>query len=79
MLVNARFYVQSISKHAQMTHTAVVLMPVLKATEDNISWSKYTPSGKIEMNVSNETGAAAWFESMLGKDIAITFEEATTE
>ena len=71
--VNARFYVSKITKHAQNTNIAVTLQPVIRNTADNIAWSKYTPSGLFEMSVSKETDAADWFESMLGKDIAITF------
>ena len=78
MSVAARFYVSEIRK----TPTPVIgvtLMPVVRSTpldgaEGNKSWSKYTPSGKIELNVS-EGNAADWFESMLGKDVAITFDE----
>jgi len=73
MAVSARFFVQQITKNAS-GYIGVQLMPAIK-DEVNKDWSKYTPSGKIEMNVSPETPAAAWFESMLGKDVAITFEE----
>jgi hypothetical protein len=80
MAVKAQFFVHTITKHAQMTHIAVTLMPVVRAkplpgSEANTDWAKYTPSGKIEMNVSTESGAAEWFESKLGKDVSITFDD----
>lgn len=71
--VHARFYVHQITKNAT-NYTSVTLLPAVRG-KDNADWSKYTPSGKIDMNVSGETAAAAWFESMLGKDVSITFEE----
>lgn len=78
MSVSARFYVQQITKNAS-GYTNVVLAPVVRASglpgaDDNKSWAHYTPSGKIEMSVSPDTGAGAWFEEMLGKDVAITFD-----
>lgn len=73
MSVQARFYVSQIVKNAS-GYVAAHLQPVIRG-DQNKDWSKYTPSGKVELNVSPETPAAAWFESMLGKDIAITFEE----
>ncbi|MCA0217933.1 MAG: hypothetical protein LCH43_11335 [Actinobacteria bacterium] len=40
----------------------------------NVAWASATPSGEIKLTVGNPD-AAAWFDSMLGRDIAITFEE----
>lgn len=77
MAVSARFYIHSIKKTAT-GYVGVEMMPAIRG-EGNSEWSKFTPSGKIEMNVSLETGAAAWFESMLGKDVAITFEARADE
>lgn len=88
MAVRARFWVQKVTK--QVTGAGanasgrivrhVELAPVVRATglpgaDDNIDWSKYTPSGKIEMTISTD-GAGEWFESMLGEDISITFDAA---
>lgn len=73
MSVSARFYVSTITKHAA-DNFAVTLLPVVRPTNDNIEWSKYTPSGKIEMSITAD-GAREWFESRLGKDVAITFDE----
>lgn len=73
MSVTARFYVSEIRKTAADA-CGVTLLPVIRPTDDNIQWSKYTPSGKFEMNVTAD-GAREWFESRLGKDVAITFDE----
>jgi hypothetical protein len=81
MSIHARFWVQKVTKQAvgpdNIVRT-VELAPVVRASglpgaEGNVNWSKYTPSGSITMNVSAE-GAGQWFESMLGQDVAITFD-----
>lgn len=78
MSVKARFYVSQVTKHANGGSTeqprAITLLPVVRPTPDNVEWSKYTPSGKIEMTVTAEP-AASWFEDHLGKDVSITFED----
>lgn len=81
--IRARFWVQKITKQAaaggSITRT-VELAPVVRATgqpgyepEGNVDWSKYTPSGRIEMHISAEAAGEA-FEAAVGKDVAITFE-----
>lgn len=50
----------------------VTLLPVVRPTDDNVEWSKYTPSGKIEITVTAD-GAQEFFEQNLGKDVPITF------
>lgn len=75
MPVKAKFYVSQITK-TPSDYVSVVLQPVVRSNDkSNIDWAKYTPSGKIDMNVSTGTGAAAWFEEHLGKDVSITFDE----
>jgi hypothetical protein len=81
--VRARFWVQKITKQAisqGQVSTFVELAPVIRATgqpgydpEANVEWSKYTPSGKIELMITNSS-AAKTFEANLTKDVAITFE-----
>lgn len=54
MKVVARFLCHEIRKvRGQET---VVLQPVYSEKEgsNNLSWSKYTPSGKLEMTITNE-------------------------
>lgn len=72
MAVAARFYVQQITKNAS-GYTGVQLSPSVKG-EANKDWAYYTPSGSIQLNVHPDTEAGAWFESMLGKDVSITFD-----
>lgn len=87
MSVTARFYVRQITRHAGFAgnqqpgyaapapQVEVTLNPVSDAKgEQNKSWASATPSGEIKMTIGNPE-AAAWFDSMLGKDVAITFEE----
>lgn len=71
MSVTARFYISQVTKTTTDV-LGVTLMPVIRPTNDNIEWSKYTPSGKIEINVTAD-GARDWFEDRLGKDVSIIF------
>jgi hypothetical protein len=73
MAVTAKFFVQTITRHAAAPgqHT-VVLAPVSRG-EENKNWSKYTPSGKIEMNILNEVAASQF---VLGEEYLLTFEHA---
>lgn len=84
MSVRARFWVQKIGKQAVSQgniNRTVELAPVVRASglpgaDENIDWSKYTPSGSILLVVSAE-GAGQWFEDRLGQDVAITFDDVT--
>jgi hypothetical protein len=79
MNVRAKFFVSEI-KHAGTPGSdpfaTVTLLPVFGTYgdgQDNETWSKYTPSGKIEMNITNPAAIDA-FE--VGKAYNITFEPA---
>lgn len=83
MAVKARFWVQKVEKvvsgSAAPGQTAqlsvkVTLAPVIRKTEDNIQWSKYTASGSIELWLTQQS-AVDWYEQRLGQDIAITFDD----
>lgn len=74
MRVQARFFVNKVTKMAGNDNVIVEMKPALRG-EHNKDWQKYTPSGSIEMYVTASSPAGSWFESMLGKDVAITFEE----
>ena len=80
-VINARFWVQKITKSAaakgNITRT-VELAPVIRPTplddgKGNVDWSKYTPSGRIELTITAEAAGEA-FEASVGHDVAITFE-----
>lgn len=80
MTVKAKFWVSNKSNHqtsiSNPNHpayrsTTVELMPVYG--KGNEQWNDATPSGKIEMTITNEA-AAEQFE--LGETYDITFEKA---
>jgi len=50
-MTRAKFVCQSVTDHGDTK--SVVLMPVTGGTDENKSFWKYTPSGKIEMSVMN--------------------------
>lgn len=76
MTVRAKFYVTAINHRftndAGACNAQICLEPVYVSGkgDDNESWSKYTPSGKLEMTVTNPA-AVAQFE--LGKAYYIDF------
>lgn len=86
--VTARFYVREVTRYsgqrqagyaAPAPQVAVKLSPVSGSRgKANEAWASATPSGEITLTVGNPA-AAAWFDSMLGKDVAITFEERPEE
>lgn len=85
--VTARFYVREVTRFAMSVSQSlsagwaapapqvkVSLSPVNGSKgEENKAWASATPSGNIELTIGNPE-AAAWFNDMLGKDVAITFE-----
>jgi hypothetical protein len=78
-IVNARFFVAELSKKAyggpnsESAQRDVVLQAATRG-EENKSWAQYTPSGRITMTINGPAGE--WFESMLGRDVAVQFTEA---
>lgn len=73
--VTARFYVAETTRNAA-GGGKVTLNAVTRKTPDNVEWSKYTPSGRIEMSVYPDLPAFAFFEEAMaaGADLALTFE-----
>lgn len=77
MSVIARFYVAEVTKSAYSSLAEPQRKVTLRAAtrgEENKSWAQYTPAGRITLTVNGPAGE--WFESMLGRDVAITFREA---
>lgn len=82
--VTARFYVAEVNRFAGESQAGwaapapriAVKLRVVSGNRapENQQWASATPQGEITMTVGNPA-AAEWFDSMLGKDIAITFEE----
>jgi hypothetical protein len=54
----------------------VNLQPVINGSEENKSFSLYTPSGSIKLNITNPD-AFSQFE--VGKEYLITFEEVVQQ
>lgn len=54
--IRAKFNVAEITKYGNGGGANIVLMPVVSGSEENKSFWKYTPSGKIELNIT-EPGA----------------------
>lgn len=75
MGVKAMFYVQHVGHNAGGIGT-VKLSAVAKGPYAR--WSKYTPSGAIDITTLNED-ATQWFFERLGKDVAITFDDPTED
>ena len=71
--VKAKFNVAELTKYGNGGGGKVVLMPVVGNTEENKEFWKYTPSGKIEMQIDNPE-AYKQFEEM--GEFYVTFEKA---
>lgn len=75
MSVEARFYVHEVGQ----VHGGAGKVVMLATTKgDYQSWSKYTPSGRIEFTCLNDA-ATDFFRERLGKDIAVTFTDPPPE
>jgi len=53
MKTRAKFNVAEITNYGNGGGTKVVLMPVTTGSEENKSFWNYTPSGRIEMHITN--------------------------
>lgn len=71
MSVRAKFFVQSVT-HTAGNGGSVELSAVCRG-EDNKTWSKYTPSGRILMNVLND---AALEQFVPGEEFYVDFTPA---
>jgi hypothetical protein len=70
MSVVAKFFVQSITEHAHQKGCKTLTLNAVSRGEENKEWSKYTPSGSIQMSVLNEAASA---EFLLGEEYLVTF------
>lgn len=77
MSVRSKFYVSEKKTVAQgvgdPSGDYIVLSPVISGSDENKSFYKWTPSGKIELGVVNPN-AASQFE--VGKEYYIDFTQA---
>lgn len=82
MAVTARFYVREITQMASSGWAApapagTIKLSVCTRGPENKEWATATPSGNIEMYVSNSP-AWEWFQERLqkGEDVSVTFDVA---
>lgn len=71
--VTLRFHVQSVTEHDGGNHS-VILTPSYKDGA-NKEWAKYTPSGRIELSLSQDAAVEFYTNAMRGhKTVGITME-----
>jgi hypothetical protein len=73
MSVVAKFYVASITEHASSKGQKQIALSPVSRGEENKEWSKWTPNGRIELNILNEKAAEQF---VLGEEYLITFEHS---
>lgn len=73
MSVRAKFQCNSINKSPDNSTAVVHLIAVTTGSTENETWSKYTPSGQLQMVISNPA-AAEQFEQ--GKEYFIDIAPA---
>jgi hypothetical protein len=73
MSVVAKFFVQTITEHSHQIGSKQIVLAAVTRGEENKEWSKYTPSGKIEMSILNP-GASDQF--VIGEEFLVTFEHS---
>jgi len=74
MAVSARFYVSEVTHRAYNQSHVTVKLQVSSRGEENKAWATSTPSGSIEMSITNPD-AAGFFTARLGQDVAVNFDE----
>jgi len=73
--ITARFYVAEITDFGNIDQCRVALQPAYSGNQ-NKDWAAYTPSGKIELNITSGTAAEAFFRDLLrdkDRNIAVEF------
>lgn len=86
MGVKAKFFVQSVTEQVGQDGGGTVELAAVIRGENNKTWSKYTPSGKITMFVTNQA-AFDWFRTAMRKghdgqsqpEVFVTFEVSTED
>lgn len=74
-IITARFYVAEIIDFGNVDQLRVTLQPAY-GDGKNADWAKFTPSGKIELNITAGTAAEEFFRDLLRdktRDIAVEF------
>lgn len=74
MSVRAEFYCNAINKSSDNSTAVAHLIVVKTGSAENESWSKYTPSGQLQMVISTP---AAFEQIELGKEYFIDIVPAS--
>ena len=72
--VRAKFECVGIEDQPDSEQKEVSFVPVLQGSDENKSFSKYTPSGSLNLTISYETEAVNAFE--VGKEYYLDLTEA---
>lgn len=72
--VRAKFVCNQVTDTPEYEQKLVSFSAVVDGSEENKSFSKYTPSGNASLNISYETQAANFFKE--GKSYYLDFTEA---
>lgn len=72
--VRAKFVCDAVSNNEEYQQKNVSLIPVIDGSEENKSFSKYTPAGSVQLTISHETKASDFFEE--GKEYYLDFTKA---
>lgn len=70
-MIRAKMKCTNVNKDEQ--HEYVALVPVFGTSEENKTWSKYTPSGKLDLTISNTD---AMGKLVPGKEYYVDISEA---
>ena len=71
--VRAKFYVAEISRKAYNPRQATVVLQAVSRGDGNAQWSEATPSGRLEMSITNERAVDAL---VLGQEYYLDFTPA---
>lgn len=72
--VRAKFECTNVEDQPEYECKNVSFLPVMDGSDENKSFSKYTPAGNVNLQISYETEAANAFE--VGKEYYLDFTEA---
>lgn len=75
MSVRARMYVRQVARNAG--DTATVTLDAVARGKENAEWSKFTPSGSLNLTLTREaSGAFAYFNDRVGKEVFVDISDA---
>ena len=72
--VRAKFVCVGVSDNPEQEQKNISLIPVTDGSEENKSFSKYTPAGGVDLTISYETEASNFFEE--GSEYYLDFTKA---